>query len=255
MIGFCALASGSNGNCYYIENNNEAVLIDAGISSKQILKRMNEKNINLSKIKALFITHEHSDHIRGVNVFSKKTKIPIFINRNTYVNSKINLSSDLINIIDSDSTTKVGNLVIKSFRKSHDGVEPVSFIVKYKSKVVSVLTDIGKPCENVEKAVNQSDIIFLETNYDHKMLEEGNYPYFLKQRILGVNGHLSNDDAFELVSNNSSSNLKYLILSHLSENHNDPSLVFDKFGDLNRKFPSLNIIITKRDDAIDLIRL
>ena len=257
MVQVCAIASGSNGNCYYIANNEDAILVDAGISCKQILKRMSEKNLDLNKVKALFISHEHSDHIRGVDVFIKQTQIPIYMSKGTYNNSKLKLDKSLINFISDNSITEIGNLKVTAFSKIHDASEPLSFMIDNEGKLISVLTDIGEVCDNVKFAVQRSNVIFMESNYDKDMLDSGPYPYFLKQRISGGEGHLSNLQASALLMSHASSNLDLVLLSHLSDKNNDPNLALKAFDDIQHLREDLNydLVITDRFDAIDPINL
>jgi phosphoribosyl 1,2-cyclic phosphodiesterase len=149
MLEICALASGSNGNCYYIGNEKDAVLIDAGISCKQILKRMAEKELNPQKIKAVFISHEHSDHIRGARVFEKKLKIPVYLTAKTYLAAYKNMQPAWPRFLSREQAISVGEFQIHTFLKNHDASEPCSFRIEYAGKNVGVFTDIGEPCENV----------------------------------------------------------------------------------------------------------
>ncbi len=220
MIDFTAIASGSNGNCYYVGNGNEAVLVDAGISAKQIVQRMTNVNLDIGKIKGIFVTHEHTDHVRGISVLARKNSIPVYITEKTLESVDFDVSPSLIRIIEQSSKISVGDLTVDVFSKHHDAMEPISITVSYNGKSVSVLTDIGFPCENVIRNVSRSDVIFLEANYDEKLLEDGDYPVFLKRRITGKLGHLSNLDSARLIYKYASPRLKYLFLSHLSENNN-----------------------------------
>ena len=254
MVKVCAIASGSNGNCYYIEDNGIAVLIDAGISCKQIVLRMDKLGLDISEIKGLFVTHEHSDHIRGINVFSKNYLIPIFINKETYENSKLDVRDELLNFISKEEEVSFDELKVKSFSKIHDAANPCSYSIEASGKKISVLTDIGDKCENVVSAINGADAIFMETNYDKEMLENSKYPYFLKERISGGKGHLSNNQAGAIITSHASENLKYVFLSHLSENNNCPKLALETFEDVrkHRQDLSFETILTDRYAEIDL---
>ena len=254
---FTAIASGSNGNCYYIGNDEESILIDAGISCKQIFERTAKLNIDLSKIKGVFISHEHSDHVRGLDVFIRKTKIPIYVNKETFDVLKLNVDNSLIKIIDSNSVTQIGDLEVTSFEKIHDAVNPVSFIVKGGGKTISVLTDIGKVCDNTISAIKDSDVIFIESNYDKDMLLDGPYPYFLKERISGGLGHLSNNQAGALIISNANPNLDFVLLSHLSDKNNDPNIALNTFENIKkvRKDLDFKTILTDRFGTIDLFRI
>lgn len=236
MLEICAIASGSNGNCYYIGNQEDAILVDAGISCKQILARMKEKKLNPEKVKAVFITHEHSDHLRGARVVAKKLHIPIFMTFKTYNGAYKNIRPDYPKFFEPESEIEVGEFKVFSFLKKHDASEPCSFRIEYKEKNIGVFTDIGEPCENVTSHLQKCDALFLETNYDEKLLWEGSYPYFLKKRIASENGHLSNKQAFELLENFAGENLKCVFLSHLSKENNTPEKAFEEIKPLESKF-------------------
>src|SRR5690554_1138948 len=195
MIEICAIASGSNGNCYYIGNNTDAVLIDAGISCRQILLRMKEKGLDPAKVRAVFISHEHSDHMRGARVLEKKLNVPVYITARTFISAYRNMQPAWPRYFEPGSQTVVGNFTIHSFSKNHDASEPCSFRIEYKGKNIGVLTDIGEPCSNVTTHLALCDALFLETNYDEDMLMNGRYPWYLKKRIASSVGHLSNVQA------------------------------------------------------------
>jgi len=236
MLEICAIASGSNGNCYYIGNEKDAVLIDAGISAKQIILRMLECGLNPTKVKALFISHEHSDHMRGARGVSKKMNVPIYLTVKTFDGSYRNLRPDYPKYFTPGEVIEVGDFSIHSFLKNHDATEPCSFRVQYKNKSIGVFTDIGEPCENVTSHLQQCDGLFLETNYDEKMLWEGSYPYFLKQRVASSVGHLSNNQAFNLLQTHAGENLKCVFLSHLSKENNTPEIALNSMINLTSRF-------------------
>lgn len=254
MIKGCALASGSSGNCFFIEAGN-GFLVDAGISCKQIEERLGSIGKDISDINALFVTHEHADHIRGIDVLSRKHSIPIFINKETYESGYFN-SDELINIIKNGQAIKFGGAKITAFSKSHDAANPVSYAFEYKNKKASVITDIGYACNNVISNVKRSNLLFLESNHDIKMLENGGYPAFLKKRIRSNVGHLSNYDAALLVLSHASSSLKSVVLSHLSQNNNLPELAMKTFNGLVKERKDLRDIgvhLSSREEPTELI--
>jgi phosphoribosyl 1,2-cyclic phosphodiesterase len=178
MLEICAIASGSNGNCYYIGNEKDAVLIDAGISCKQILLRMTSKGLHPQKVKAVFISHEHSDHMRGARVLARRMNLPVWLTAKTYYAAYKNMQPANPRFFTPGAPVQAGEFTIHPFLKNHDAAEPCSFRIEYAGKNVGVFTDIGDPCDNVTSHLGMCDALFLETNYDEQMLREGPYPYF-----------------------------------------------------------------------------
>lgn len=225
-----SLNSGSNGNCYYIGNETEAVLIDAGISCREIEKRMQRCGLRMELVKAVFISHEHSDHIRGVETLVKKFQLPLYITEATLNNSRLKPQKDLIRSFTAHKPVRIGQLNVMPFPKSHDAADPFSFTIEHNGVRTGVFTDIGYNCENVIQHFSQCHAAFLEANYDETMLEEGGYPFYLKKRIRSNKGHLSNDQSLELFQKHRAEHLSLLLLSHLSKHNNSPKLVQDLFS-------------------------
>jgi phosphoribosyl 1,2-cyclic phosphodiesterase len=238
-----SLNSGSNGNCYYVGNQNEAVLVDAGISCREIEKRMNRLGLSMQKVKAVFISHEHSDHIRGLSVLSKKHRIPVYITASTYRNGKLHLEPGLIHNFNGNEVMVIGGLTINAFPKFHDACDPYSFMIMNEGVRVGVFTDIGEPCDQLIRHFKQCHAAFLESNYDEDMLENGGYPYYLKKRIRGGMGHLSNKQALELFLTHKPAYMSHLLLSHLSKNNNCPELVQKLF---NGHAGNVRVIVASR---------
>jgi phosphoribosyl 1,2-cyclic phosphodiesterase len=238
-----SLNSGSSGNCYYIGNENEAILVDAGISCREIEKRMKRLGLNIQSIKAIFISHEHSDHISGLQLLSKKYQLPVYITQDTIRYGKLQLEKHLIVFFGAHKPIDIGNLSITPFPKFHDAADPYSFIISCNKIKVGVFTDIGIACKNVIHHFKQCHAAFLEANYDDSMLEQGRYPYFLKNRIRGGMGHLSNKQALELFTAYKPSFMSHLFLSHLSENNNCPQLVEKLF---NQHAGDVKMIVASR---------
>lgn len=232
---FASINSGSNGNCYYIGNEEEAVLIDVGLSCKEIEKRMVRLGLSLQKVKAIFISHEHSDHIKGLAVLSKKYNLPTYITENTLKSSKLTLNTASIFSFTHLETISIGKLKVCAFSKFHDAADPFSFTVEYNDTRVGIFTDIGSVCERLISQFKNCHAAFLEANYDTEMLENGRYPYHLKRRITSGKGHLSNRQALELFLNHKPSYMSHLLLSHLSKDNNDPVLVEKLFKDVAGK--------------------
>ena len=240
-----SLNSGSNGNCYYIGNSAEAILIDAGISCREIEKRMKRLGLVVEKIKAVFISHEHADHISGLTVFSKKYQVPVYITHPTLKNGRLRLEKKCIRSFKANEPVAIGELIITPFPKLHDASDPYSFTIDCKKIRVGVFTDIGTACEQVIKHFKQCHAAFLEANYDEQMLEQGNYPYYLKHRIRGGMGHLSNKQALQLFTTYRPAFMSHLFLSHLSKNNNCPELVHELF---NRHAGGVKMIVASRDE-------
>ena len=238
-----SLNSGSNGNCYYIGNDNEGILVDAGISCKEIEKRMKRLGLSMHKIKAIFVSHEHSDHIKGVPVLAKKYQLPIYITEATLFHCGYRLDKHLVMSFCASKPVVIGGLAIIAFPKFHDACDPYSFMICCNEIKVGVFTDIGEPCKHLIGHFKQCHAAFLETNYDEEMLHKGNYPYYLKKRITGGKGHLSNRQALELFKLHKPPFMSHLLLSHLSKNNNCPKLVkelFDGHAD------GVNMIVASR---------
>jgi len=224
-----SLNSGSNGNCYYIGNDKEAVLVDAGISCREIERRMKRLSLSIQKVKAVFISHEHTDHIRGLPSLVKKYQLPVYITTPTLRFGRLYFEKNVARNFSAHETVTIGDLNVTAFPKLHDASDPYSFTISCNDIKVGVFTDIGLPCENVINHFKQCHAAFLEANYDDEMLDKGNYPYHLKKRIRGERGHLSNKQALELFKKYKPSFMTHLFLSHLSQNNNCPKLVEELF--------------------------
>jgi phosphoribosyl 1,2-cyclic phosphodiesterase len=224
-----SLNSGSNGNCYYIGNEHDAVLVDVGISCRETEIRMARLGLSMRKVKAIFISHEHSDHIRGVTVLAKKYSLPVYITQPTLLHGGLrldNLTADFI----AEQPIQIGELSVTPFFKLHDAANPHSFTIACGGVKVGVFTDLGAVCENLVQHFQQCNAAFLEANYDEEMLERGSYPYHLKRRIQSGKGHLSNKQALALFIDYKPAYMSHLFLSHLSKDNNDPALVNNLFN-------------------------
>lgn len=245
------LASGSSGNCFYLENKNSAILVDAGISAKQISSRLCAMKLDERKIKGIFLTHEHSDHIRGADVFARRFNIPIYATKKTIEATPICSEISLLQEIKNDETLSMGGMEIEAFSKPHRAADPVSFNVAC-GKRVSIITDAGIPCANIMDSVAGSDFLCIESNHDLEMLENGPYPYFLKHWIKSDLGHLSNTQAGLCVLENANKKLKRVVLSHLSETNNTGSLALKTFRELIRTRKDLRpeIVVSDRSPTL-----
>ncbi|MCK5282682.1 MAG: MBL fold metallo-hydrolase [Nanoarchaeota archaeon] len=256
MFEVSVLASGSSGNCFYIGSDKGDILIDAGISCKQISQRLEQIGKDIRDIKGIFVTHEHGDHTRGIDVLTRKYNIPVYINKGTLRNCYLDKSN--VNLIKSDEEINLNGLKILPFSKSHEAADPVSYLIKNKGKKVSIITDIGYSCDNVIKSVAESDLVILESNHDTNMLKNGSYPHYLKKRIGGDKGHLSNYDAGLLVLEHGKRKLQYVLLSHLSLNNNTPDVALNTFNSMLRErkdLQNLKTMLTYREKPTELIRV
>ena len=238
-----SLNSGSNGNCYYVANGNEAVLIDAGISCRETEKRMHLLGLSMQKVKAIFISHEHTDHIKGVESIAEKYNLPVYITSATAQRGRLHFKKELLYYIVAQQPVHIGGLAITAFSKLHDAIDPHSFVITGNGVTIGVFTDIGAPCNNVATHFNQCNAAFLEANYDEEMLHGGKYPIFLKNRICGGSGHLSNKQALEIFTTHRPPFMTHLLLAHLSKDNNSPELVQQLF---NTHANGINISIASR---------
>ncbi len=226
----CSLNSGSNGNCYYIGNNTEAILVDVGISCREVEGRMQARGLRMDRVKAIFVSHEHTDHIKGIPVLAQKWRLPVYSTKPMRRRGSFWIDKELVTDFKAHQPVSVGGLTITPFPKFHDAADPYSFTVAGNGTVVGVFTDLGKPCDQLVSHFSQCHAAFLESNYDEEMLARGNYPYHLKNRIRGGNGHLSNKEALELFCSHRAAHLSHLLLAHLSKNNNCPHLVARLFA-------------------------
>jgi phosphoribosyl 1,2-cyclic phosphodiesterase len=240
-----SLNSGSNGNCYYIGNEHEAILVDAGISCRETEMRMKRLGLSMQRVKAIFVSHEHSDHISGIPVLSRKYNLPVYITAGTLQNSGMNIDTQRVISFVAYEGVKVGEMLVSAFPKFHDAAHPHSFIISCRDIKVGVFTDIGGACEHVTNHFRQCHAAFLEANYDEEMLDKGRYPYYLKKRIRGGHGHLSNSQALEIFINHRPAYMSHLLLSHLSKDNNRPELVHELFS---QHANGIQIVVASRDE-------
>lgn len=250
-IYFTSLNSGSNGNCYYIGNNTEAVLIDAGLSCRETERRMKRLGLNMKDIKAIFVSHEHIDHVRGLAGIADKYNMPVYVTPATQKGC-YHLKTDHAISFTAHEPVNIGALSITAFPKFHDAADPHSFVITCNEITIGVFTDIGKPCENVIAYFKQCHAAFLEANYDNNMLANGNYPSFLKQRISGGVGHLSNDEALEIFVKHKSDFISHLLLAHLSKENNDVVLVQQLFEEVTG---DVKVMVASRYEEMPVMQI
>ena len=245
-----SLNSGSNGNCYYIGNDTDAVLVDVGISLRETERRMQRLGLQPQHIKAIFVTHEHGDHITGIPGLSRKFRVPVYLSSATHVAAAIPIEPELCRYFSGETPIQVGSLQVIPFGKAHDAADPYSFSISDGQVRVGVFTDIGRVCSNLVKHFSDCHAAFLESNYCEDMLANGSYPYHLKKRISGGNGHLSNRQALELFTRHRNHQLKHLVLAHLSKNNNRPELVEMLFSQQRK---STQIVVASRYAEMPLL--
>jgi phosphoribosyl 1,2-cyclic phosphodiesterase len=240
---FASLNSGSNGNCYYAGNASEGVLIDAGICCRQVEERLRRLNLSIHLVKGVLISHEHVDHIKGLEALALKYQLPVFITPSTLKYSRINLPAHLVKYFKIGDEVIIGALKVITFPKYHDAVDPCSFVIEYNHVRFGIFTDIGKPCSSLVDYFRTCHGALLEANYDEAMLEAGNYPLFLKKRISGGSGHLSNHQALNVFTTHKPTFMSHLFLAHLSHNNNCP-VVVEKLFKANAQ--GVNITVASR---------
>jgi phosphoribosyl 1,2-cyclic phosphodiesterase len=248
----CSINSGSNANCYYVGHQNTAVLIDAGLSCRETERRIKKLDLNIAHVKAIVISHEHSDHIAGMAGLSKKFQIPVYITEPTFRQSNMPVEPHLLRHFKVGEALAIGDLQIQSFRKHHDAVDACSFVVHGHNTSVGIFTDIGHACPNLIEQFQQCHAIFLESNYCESMLSESHYPPALKRRISGNSGHLSNNQALDLFVQHRPAHLQLLVLAHLSKNNNHPSLVHQLFAPHAGK---TQIVVASRYEASEIFNI
>ncbi|PIN92981.1 MBL fold metallo-hydrolase [Candidatus Pacearchaeota archaeon CG10_big_fil_rev_8_21_14_0_10_35_13] len=245
---FSALASGSSGNSFYVGNSKTGVgiLIDAGINCKTFEERMKSINRSPLSIKGIFITHEHTDHIKGADVISRKYGIPVYATKKTFDDRFIAIE-ERQEVIKNDETINVGGMMIETFKKNHGASDPVSFNIQTNDKKISVITDVGKACDNIHDNINESDLLCIEANHDPDMLIEGKYPWFLKKWILSDTGHLSNKQSALAVLEHARPKMKRIVLSHLSAHNNTPEVAMETYKKLIKERrdlqPTINVSV------------
>jgi len=218
----CPLASGSKGNSLFVSCCNNCILIDAGLSGVEIERRLSAINIDPESLTAIIITHEHSDHVKGAGILSRRFQLPVYISKKTYQACSHLGKIEDIRFFECGVPFEMDQILISPFSISHDAKDPVGLTLEYNGHKIGIATDLGIATSLVKEHLKNSHILYLESNHDLEMLINGPYPWHLKQRIKGRTGHLSNSDAKMLVSELKTDHLKHVILAHLSEENNCP---------------------------------
>lgn len=261
---FGTIASGSSGNCLYVGTDTTHLLIDAGVSCKKILAGLESFGVDGRDIQAILVTHEHSDHICGIGVLSRKFHIPVYSTCKTLyeiqnVKSLGDLSKSHFFVIDPGRAFSIGDIKVEAFSIPHDAVDPVSYTFESQGFKIGTVTDLGCYDDEIIHCLENSDLLYVEANHDIRMLQAGPYPYPLKQRILGNRGHLCNEMTGKLVALLHNERLKHVILGHLSKENNYPDLaletvLLEAFGaGIGQERP--DVFVAPRDCASALVSL
>ena len=262
MFNFCSLYSGSNGNCLLVETDECKILIDAGESAKKIELALSNYGTNISDIDAILITHEHSDHTKSLGTLSKKYDIPVYANKETWEampEQKNKISEKNQKLYTPNRQFKFKDLEIKAFKIPHDAANPCGFSITNNGKKISVAIDLGHIDKTVVSNIKNSCFALIEANYDLNVLKYSRYPYYLKNRISGPKGHLSNEDTGKLISSLRSYGLNHVMLGHLSKENNFPELayksVMEEVMNSNPKESNFLLDVAKRDSISKIIHI
>lgn len=229
-IRLCSIASGSSGNCIYVGTEKEGFLIDGGISGKLALEGLKNIGVGSSEIKGIFVTHEHSDHIKGLGPIARKLGAPIYTNEETWYameGSIGKIKHEQVRFISPGEEIGIGGIGIGAFSISHDAANPMGYYFTAGNKKVAVATDLGFVSQQVEDGILGAEVVLLESNHDVEMLMVGSYPFFLKKRILSEVGHLSNETAGDFAGRLFEKGTKKILLGHLSRENNFPELAYE----------------------------
>lgn len=229
-ISFFCIASGSSGNCFYLSVDDTAILIDAGLSQRAVKKALKEKNLSLSKVKGIFVTHDHADHIKGVSTLSNENMIPVYATSEVHKGMKKSycmtrdIDTALVRKLEKGEELSLGAITIHSFEVPHDGTDNVGYHISMGDVNLCIITDVGHITPEVAEHIGLANYLVLEANYDESMLEMGPYPRYLKERISSDHGHLSNSACGDALLDFATPELKQVWLCHLSEENNHPEL-------------------------------
>ncbi|MGM0654052.1 MAG: MBL fold metallo-hydrolase [Thermodesulfobacteriota bacterium] len=218
----CPLASGSKGNAIFVSTPDTAVLVDAGLSGIEIQRRMAAVGRTPDDLKAIIITHEHTDHVKGAGVLSRRFNIPVYVTSDTFNACKGLGKIDRINFFECGSAFDIGSLAVNPFSISHDACDPAGLTLKHQGKKIGIATDLGIVTNLVRTHLSRANALYIEANHDPDMLMTGPYPWHLKQRIQSRTGHISNQNARDLVAQICHKDLDHVVLAHLSEENNCP---------------------------------
>ncbi|MDO4803290.1 MAG: MBL fold metallo-hydrolase [Lachnospiraceae bacterium] len=261
---FCSICSGSSGNCIYIGSENTSVLVDVGISGIRVERGLNEIEMTTKDVDGILVTHEHSDHVKGLGVLARRYGIPIYGTEGTLAEIRKSTSigkipKGLLRTVKADEEFEIGDLSILPFEISHDAAEPVGYRVEHEGKKAAVATDMGCYSDYTVEHLKGLDVLLLESNHDVHMLQVGRYPYYLKMRILSEHGHLSNETSGQLLGKLLHDGVRHVFLGHLSQENNYEELAYQtvcnevSYGDNPFKSDDFDITIAHRDRVSEAV--
>lgn len=266
MLNFISFGSGSCGNCYYLYTENTGLIIDAGIGIRKLKKHFIDYGLSLAHPKNIIITHDHADHVKAVGAISNTYNLPVYttksihdgIKRNFCVRKKINESN--IRIINTGESFTLDDFCITSFHVPHDSLDNIGFNIGYKGKTICIMTDIGHVTDEMSIAIGNADYLIIEANYDEDMLLKGPYPEYLKKRISGGNGHLSNALCAQALKSFAGKKLRHVWLCHLSQENNHPELArktveLELTGSENAGTGQIKLDVLKRSSPCNIFEL
>ena len=262
----CSIASGSSGNCVYVGSDTTHLLMDVGISGKRTEAGLAELGLTMKDIDAICITHEHADHISGLGVLSRKYGVPIYATRGTVeairkTSSLGQIDESLFRVIVPDERCIIKDIALYPVRTSHDAADPVAYRIDHDGRRIGLITDLGCYNDYTVECLRNLDLLYLEANHDVHMLQVGPYPYYLKQRILGERGHLSNESAGKLLSRLLHDNMQAIVLGHLSKENNLPELAYESvrvevtMSDTEYSGNDFPLYVAKRDVVSEVIEV
>jgi len=257
-IKFSVLASGSKGNSCYIETERARILIDAGLSCREIERRLGLVGVEANSLDALILTHEHGDHMKGAGPLARRFSLPVYSSRKTFDKGlKVLGNIERPVVIQTGQTLTINDLIVETFTKCHDAADPFGVVVSCNGTRIGLVTDLGRSTRLVEDRLKKCQALIVEFNHDQQMLDEGPYPLYLKRRIKGQEGHLSNRQGADLLGAVSHCDLRHVVLAHLSEINNDKGKareiaeeVLDTCG-----LGGVNIYLSLQDEALAMIEL
>ncbi len=256
MLQFISFGSGSCGNCYYLGDDKDAILIDAGVGIRRLKRNMRDYGINFSNIRGILITHDHADHIKAAGYLSGELQLNVYATLNIHEGMKNNynalkkVDAAHIRYIETEQTFQLGEFRITAYKMPHDSTENVGYKIEHGGKVFTIVTDIGAPTDRLKYLISVSNYLVIESNYDEEMLVNGKYPQHLKERIMSGTGHLSNAQTAAVLTENFHEHLSHVWLCHLSEENNHPELARKT---IDFKLRSYGIIAGK-DFSLEVLR-